>query len=91
MLKTDEAHFEIALGPNNPSRLAKFRTGRQQIYNRTTRPAPAMLSALLLNPAKSPKFVGERWEAFQIQCQHEVDISCEPTDIHETKKGSSPR
>ena len=29
MFETDEAHFEIALGPSNPSRLAKFGTGRQ--------------------------------------------------------------
>jgi hypothetical protein len=49
-----------------------------------------MLSALLLNPAKSPKFIGERCKAFQIQCQDDVDVSCEPTDIHETKKGGCP-
>jgi hypothetical protein len=49
-----------------------------------------MLSALLLSPAKSPKFVGKCREAFQIQCQDDVDVSCEPTDIHETKKGGCP-
>jgi|HubBroStandDraft_1064217.scaffolds.fasta_scaffold192739_2 hypothetical protein len=49
-----------------------------------------MFSALLLNPAQSPKFVGKLCEAFQIQCQDEVDVPCEPTDVHETKQGGCP-
>src|SRR5204863_8754351 len=48
VLETNQAHFELAIGPNNTLRLAQSGTGRQQINDRAARPAPTMLSARLL-------------------------------------------
>ncbi len=47
-----------------------------------------MLSARLLSPSTSPKFVGERREAFQIQRHDEINIPRESSDINEAKKSS---
>ena len=47
-----------------------------------------MLSARLLSPSTSPKFVGERREVLQIQRHDKIDIPRESSDINETKKSS---
>ncbi len=47
-----------------------------------------MLTARLLSPSTSPKFVGERREVFQIQRHDEINIPRESSDINEAKKSS---
>jgi len=47
-----------------------------------------MLSARLLSPSASPKFIGEHGEVFQIQRHDEINIPRESSDINEAKKSS---
>jgi hypothetical protein len=81
MLKSDEAHFEFAFGPDDFARGPEVRSRRQEVDDRLGRSIPAVFLFRRALPSRGFEDVREAAETVQIERDREVDITGQASEV----------